>query len=99
MFQTRSETNGLSVHESIDDALDRARNDPTVWKISFTHGKRFRLLRTPDDGVWEQHHGFDDFPYCKSIVDSFEPPGMWTEEDICEYLQTPIVKDHSAVPP
>lgn len=44
--QCRSEDTGLSYHSSLADALAEARDNPTVWKISFSlsNGERVRLV-------------------------------------------------------
>jgi hypothetical protein len=57
--QTRTETNGLAYHLSFEKALDFAKRDPTIWKISFTlpTGERIRLVRQV--GV----HGPEEFDF------------------------------------
>lgn len=54
-FQTRSETHGLRSFETLSDALTAAKEDESIWKISFTVGKEMvRLLRTTgDEWVYE----------------------------------------------
>jgi hypothetical protein len=45
-FQTRSEETGLEFFDSIEKAMAHAKEDPTVWKISFDHaGEGIRLVR------------------------------------------------------
>jgi hypothetical protein len=44
--QTRSEENGLNQFDTVQEALDYAKNDLTVWKISFKLGnERLRLVK------------------------------------------------------
>ena len=50
--QTRSKENGFRFFKNIVEAFDHAKEDETVWKISFTHREvRFRFVRT-EDGGW-----------------------------------------------
>lgn len=53
--QTRSEHNGLGYHNSVGAAIDAAKFDSTIWKISFTAetGDHIRLIRV----------ALDDFSY------------------------------------
>lgn len=48
-FQTRSEENGIRIFSDFQEALKAAREDTTIWKISFTlptvKAERIRLLR------------------------------------------------------
>ena len=77
MFQTRSEGTGLMFHAGFDDAVRHASLDPTVWKISFKNpksGKRFRLVKTREETVWEQDPGHP--------ADAFEAPRLWTEKEL-----------------
>lgn len=56
--QTRSEENGIHIYHSFDEAMNAAKIDPTIWKISFAYGKeRIRLVKYVDDqhplnGAW-----------------------------------------------
>lgn len=54
--QTRSEENGLFFHSSLNDAIDAAKMDKSIWKISFTlpTRERIRLMRDDRDdrGDW-----------------------------------------------
>ena len=43
MIQTRSEINGIAHHKTIELALDAARKDTTIWKISFDTKDGFRV--------------------------------------------------------
>lgn len=54
MFQTRSELNGLSDFDTLDGAFMAAKNDRTIWKISFNaqNGERIRLIRLTEDSKW-----------------------------------------------
>lgn len=47
MVQTRSESTGLKEHTNLIAAFDYAKNDNSVWKISFNteDGTRIRLVR------------------------------------------------------
>jgi len=51
--QTRSEENGIVVFPALEMAFDMARNDPTIWKISFNaeDGTRIRLIKQYS-GLW-----------------------------------------------
>ncbi len=51
-FQTRSEITGLKQHNSFQDAMNRAKSDPTVWKISFNAGRERIILVNNDTGHW-----------------------------------------------
>ena len=46
-FQTRSETNGLQSFHTFKGAMNAAKADETIWKISFTleTGERIRLVK------------------------------------------------------
>lgn len=46
-YQLRSESTGIQNVHSIAVALERAKQDPTIWKISFTSndGDRIRLVK------------------------------------------------------
>jgi hypothetical protein len=44
--QTRSEENGLNQFDTVQEALNYAKSDETVWKISFKLGnERLRLVK------------------------------------------------------
>lgn len=45
--QTRSEETGLRYFSKVVDAMEIARQDRTIWKISFTaaNGEAIRLIR------------------------------------------------------
>lgn len=47
MYQTRSEENGILYCGSIYSALEAAKKDKSIWKISFNafNGERIRLVR------------------------------------------------------
>lgn len=47
-YQTRSETNGIVYFLTLKDALDAAKKDGTIWKISFWSAseERIRLVRS-----------------------------------------------------
>jgi len=48
--QTRSDENGLMSFETIAEAFNHAKEDRTVWRISFTlRGERFRFVRHAGD--------------------------------------------------
>lgn len=53
-IQTRSEETGLRHWESLEDAINYAKEDGTVWKISFglSNGERVRLIRDGDNWVY-----------------------------------------------
>ena len=55
VIETRSETNGLHLYLTIEEALLASSKDPTIWKIGFTDmnsGERYRLIRTKN--AWKQ---------------------------------------------
>lgn len=54
-IQTRSETGEINFHKTLQDALDVAANDQTIWKISFEieDGSRIRLVRTLEGWTYE----------------------------------------------
>lgn len=44
--QTRSEVNGLQQFATFSEAINAAKKDHTIWKISFDlNGERVRLVR------------------------------------------------------
>lgn len=49
-IQTRSEKTGIRMCLTISEAMEAARLDPTIWKISFSveNGERVRLVRSHD---------------------------------------------------
>jgi hypothetical protein len=53
-FETRSEDNGLNEYQMLDEALEAAKKDKSIWKISFSalSGERIRLVRYTDDNKW-----------------------------------------------
>jgi hypothetical protein len=54
MFQTRSESTGLGQWPTMAEALQAAKQDTTIWKISFTlpNSERIRLIRMPELDQW-----------------------------------------------
>lgn len=59
-IQTRSETTGLKYHASLKEALEYAKNNEDVWKLSYTdnEGYRCRYVKAKifDEDVWERHN-------------------------------------------
>lgn len=56
MFQTRSEETGLANWDSLEDAINAAEKDATIWKISFTlqnTGERIRLVLKDEGWTYE----------------------------------------------
>ena len=54
LFQTRSEDNGMDWHTSMKEALAAAKDDPSIWKISFPVGKEMvRLVERDGNWVYE----------------------------------------------
>lgn len=53
--QTRNDEGELRHFDSLLEAFNHARNDLTVWKVSFEAGtgERIRLTRLTDDGSSE----------------------------------------------
>jgi hypothetical protein len=52
--QTRSEENGIEIYSSVEEAMNAAREDPSIWKISFPVGAdRIRLIRKNNEWVYE----------------------------------------------
>ena len=53
--QTRSESTGIQNHLTLQDALDTARSDSSIWKISFEifDGSRIRLVKTTEGWTYE----------------------------------------------
>lgn len=53
-IQTRSEVTGIQTHQTIPDALNHAKQDRTVWKISFDaiNGDRVRLVSRDNGFTW-----------------------------------------------
>lgn len=55
MIKTRSEVNGIANYKTMELALDAARKDNTIWKISFDakDGFRVRLVsHTQKNNEW-----------------------------------------------
>lgn len=52
-YQTRSEMNGINFHHSLRDAIEEAKKDLTIWKISWSqpNAERIRLVRF-DNKLW-----------------------------------------------
>ena len=52
-FQVRSETDGLSIHPTLESAINHANRNPTIWKISFSlpNGERVRLIKIGNDSI------------------------------------------------
>lgn len=46
-FQTRSESDGIAIHPTLKSAIEEARTNESIWKISFSlpTGERVRLVR------------------------------------------------------
>ena len=55
MIQTRSEETGLRQWRTLQDALTAAREDTTIWKISFEieDDTRVRLVRDGEGWTYE----------------------------------------------
>lgn len=52
--QTRSEENGLRQFNSIKEAMEHAKKDSSVWKISFSVGdEQIRLVKKDNQFVYE----------------------------------------------
>lgn len=49
-YQTRSEENGINYFDTLGDVMKAAKNDITIWKISFDSksDERIRLVRGED---------------------------------------------------
>jgi len=59
-FQTRSEETGIILHNSMNDALNYADEDKSVWKISFTipnTNERILLVKTEYGWILENIYG------------------------------------------
>lgn len=53
-FQTRSEDSGMDWHSSMEDALEAAKKDLSIWKISFSVGREMvRLVKRNEEWVYE----------------------------------------------
>lgn len=52
-IQTRSETTGLIQHETLMDALEAARKDPTIWKISYNSELGYRRYVKEDEQYYD----------------------------------------------
>jgi hypothetical protein len=55
MIQTRNHLGEILDHKTLQDALAHAREDQTVWKISFEiiDGSRVRLIKTDEGWTYE----------------------------------------------
>lgn len=55
MIQTRSDLHGIQEFKTLQDALDAAREDSSIWKISFEieDGTRIRLIATDEGWTYE----------------------------------------------
>ena len=70
-IQTRSEKTGLCFHNTLQNALDAAKKDHSIWKISFSlqNGERVRMIR---------NNGHEDFRLEQitlspdTIIDTFD---------------------------
>lgn len=52
VFQTRSESTGVASFNTMEQALNYAKKDETVWKISFSvNNEWFRLVKN-EAGEW-----------------------------------------------
>ncbi len=52
-YQTRSEENGLEYFETLKEAIEYSKKDPTVWKISFWSASHERIRLLWIDGVFQ----------------------------------------------
>jgi len=54
-FQSRSETSGLQYFDTLQQALDSAGADSSIWKISFSlpTGERVRLVRNEASWIYD----------------------------------------------
>lgn len=54
MFQIRSEITGIREYETFEEAMKWAKEDKTVWKVSFSlvTGERVRLVRAGIGDAW-----------------------------------------------
>lgn len=50
--QTRSEETGIILHTTTEAALDHAKKDQTVWKISWTNGDGHRIRLVKEGDKW-----------------------------------------------
>jgi hypothetical protein len=59
--QTRNEEGSLCFFPTLKEALDHAKKDKTVWKVSFSLGEeRVRLIRRDEKWVLEQIPDFGE---------------------------------------
>jgi hypothetical protein len=75
-FQTRSETRGLKSFSRLEWAFDAAREDPTIWKISWIeNGESIRLVRAEGEKSWD----------LEPIILDFNTPGeAWVPDSLVE---------------
>lgn len=54
MIQSRSEETGIKLHKTLNEALQDAKEDKSIWKISFDaiDGSRVRLVRYENPDEW-----------------------------------------------
>lgn len=54
-IQTRNESGEILRYKTLQDALQKAQEDPTIWKISFEieDGSRVRLVKTLEGWTYE----------------------------------------------
>ena len=66
--QVRSEETGIWSFSTIREALDAAKDDLTIWKISFDieSGERVRLVKN-DNGFFEYHSILDGTGYAYPV--------------------------------
>lgn len=54
-YQTRSEENGIVLHETLEEAMGAAMSDRTIWKISYsTPSRRIRLVRIGESNLFAE---------------------------------------------
>ena len=52
--QTRSEKHGMAYYETCKEALEAAKEDQSIWKISFAHkDERIRLVKEAGEWIYE----------------------------------------------
>jgi hypothetical protein len=49
-YQTRSEEHGINYFHTLEEAIEAAEHDKTIWKISYTdeRNERVRLVKQKD---------------------------------------------------
>lgn len=84
-FQTRSEKNGLKYFETMKEAMGHAKDDETVWKVSFglPTGERIRLVRYTKV--------LDEYGNDYEIVWHYEP--VVTESDWVEEVVNQMIRE------